>query len=613
MYPLQKTNSVVMVGDPQLIVNNYLRGWFIVDFLSIIPFDLLGLVLHASDLSTLRLLRIIRLLRLLKLIRLLKGMRLFQRWQLEMGISYRSLTLWQLVFAAGVTTHWMACVLGLASNLQGTSCADLGNDDECLVTWATTAHRQILFADFNNPDIGDVSSVREEESYAISLWVAATIIVHPHAMLPTGAGECIMFVVMLFWGGFVWTQIISRSTSIATSMSRHKIYDQQTMDDLNMIAARLHLSHHLKRRLRGFFINTKDWNQRITWKDLSRRMSPQLQSDVAREVNITWVLKVSYLSAVSWDLIAEIAQNLELNLYAQRETFGVQYTIHILSKGIASRCLNFKVLQPGDVWGEEDLLFTCWWLLEDVTSVALTFAEVLTLERQKFVDACANHPRDQPKIRQCYVRRAVQKGILFEARLRIREQNKLSQSKRISVRQAIEQTLKEFGSEQNAEKFEETRALRHRHANLHKLEFALSETQSPQLSRRPSLAPPSCSEAGEPNSTGRQPQQAGTDGRESKVLLRISELSQEIGKVSAGHLELSQRHASLEAEVKALHSKMDYHFEGVTKQLMLMQHSMVGMQNGNCNGRPHSPSKSQTALKSMRQPLAPAMPPEPPP
>merc|ERR1712100_982748 len=114
---------------------------------------------------------------------------------------------------------------------------------------------------------------------------------------------------------------ISRSTAISTSMSRHKIYDQQTMDDLNMIAARLHLSHHLKRRLRGFFINTKDWNQRITWKELSQRMSPQLQSDVAREVNISWVLKVPYLTRVSWDLVAEIAQSLDLKLYAQRETF----------------------------------------------------------------------------------------------------------------------------------------------------------------------------------------------------------------------------------------------------------------------------------------------------
>ena len=49
------------------IARHYLRTWFAIDFVSILPFDILGFFFDASDVSQLRILRTIRLLRLLKL------------------------------------------------------------------------------------------------------------------------------------------------------------------------------------------------------------------------------------------------------------------------------------------------------------------------------------------------------------------------------------------------------------------------------------------------------------------------------------------------------------------------------------------------------------------
>ena len=57
------------------IWSKYFRTWFLVDLISIFPFDLVSLFLGAGALDQVRVLRIIRVLRLVKLVRLLKASR----------------------------------------------------------------------------------------------------------------------------------------------------------------------------------------------------------------------------------------------------------------------------------------------------------------------------------------------------------------------------------------------------------------------------------------------------------------------------------------------------------------------------------------------------------
>ena len=57
-------------------------------------------------------------------------------------------------------------------------------------------------------------------------------------MVKTSLGERLLFTILLLIGGFMWTQVISRSTAIASSLNAHQLAHQQTMDDLNNIAER---------------------------------------------------------------------------------------------------------------------------------------------------------------------------------------------------------------------------------------------------------------------------------------------------------------------------------------------------------------------------------------
>ena len=48
----------------------YLKGWFAIDFVSILPYDLLGEVIDSGEVSRLKTIRLVRLFRLLKLLRM---------------------------------------------------------------------------------------------------------------------------------------------------------------------------------------------------------------------------------------------------------------------------------------------------------------------------------------------------------------------------------------------------------------------------------------------------------------------------------------------------------------------------------------------------------------
>merc|ERR1739848_377535 len=97
-------------------------------------------------------------------------------------------------------------------------------------------------------------------------------------------------------------------------------------------------------------------------------------------------------------------------------------SLHILSKGVASRFPRFRILEQGAVWGDEHLLLRAWWMLDDVTAVSLTFVEVLTIDRELFSEICEDHPQDHKYLRRCVVKWAVYRGVIYEARRRLHEE-----------------------------------------------------------------------------------------------------------------------------------------------------------------------------------------------
>lgn len=70
----------------------YLRGWFVIDVISTLPLDVIGLMIKGMPVS-LKAVRLLRLLRLMKLARMLRATRTLQHWQNRLNVSYTKVEL----------------------------------------------------------------------------------------------------------------------------------------------------------------------------------------------------------------------------------------------------------------------------------------------------------------------------------------------------------------------------------------------------------------------------------------------------------------------------------------------------------------------------------------
>ena len=135
------------VKDHKRIAIRYLRSWFVLDFVSTMPYELVAnLIIYGSPRptaalgvdavqggdgtvmlkasTTLRMLRLLRIVRLLKLGRVARASKIAGRVadQLEryVSISYSVRTLFSWTLLMLVLIHWFCCVWGLVGQEQGT-------------------------------------------------------------------------------------------------------------------------------------------------------------------------------------------------------------------------------------------------------------------------------------------------------------------------------------------------------------------------------------------------------------------------------------------------------------------------------------------------------------
>lgn len=116
--PYTDIKTGVEVDDNIDIAYNYLTGWFVLDFVSIFPFDVIAAETGGEETAgRLRIIRTIRLLKLAKLLRIVRANRIFTRWRNLIGLTYSMVQLLQFLVVIMVLAHWSACVFYLWSSL----------------------------------------------------------------------------------------------------------------------------------------------------------------------------------------------------------------------------------------------------------------------------------------------------------------------------------------------------------------------------------------------------------------------------------------------------------------------------------------------------------------
>ena len=149
MYQLPESEGARWVFNPQMIRSAYLRGWFAIDLLSVLPFWIFQ-VESSDDLSSLTTIKLVKLLRMIKLTRVFKASRILKRRLMETLVGYLELTyavlkMIQLLGLLVLWSHWQACLWGLSAELMTSN------------TWVTTFRANELATNGNsNPEAWEV-------------------------------------------------------------------------------------------------------------------------------------------------------------------------------------------------------------------------------------------------------------------------------------------------------------------------------------------------------------------------------------------------------------------------------------------------------------------------
>ena len=100
----------VVVVDRALIAQNYIFGWFIVDLIATIPFDLIFESFSVDTVhGTHHILQVSKISRILKLLRLFRARRVFLTVRESLRFGHTVERLAKLIMSAVFVAHWFAC------------------------------------------------------------------------------------------------------------------------------------------------------------------------------------------------------------------------------------------------------------------------------------------------------------------------------------------------------------------------------------------------------------------------------------------------------------------------------------------------------------------------
>lgn len=392
-----------LVKDLKRIRQKYVKGWFAVDVVSIVPF---GFIPGAESLGILRMLRIVRLL---KLARVLRASRIYQRFQARNSMPHSAEGLFKLIFLLVVTSHWMACAWVMSANLQ----------DAHVPTWMDVVAERFYCAasDEGGCDVypSRLALPGAMSYYAALYWSLTTITSVGYGdITPQNTDEMLVCTIYLLTGSVIWAYIIGNAVTIISTGEPVEIQHHQTMDALNRYIAEKQLPDHLRVRLRRYFRTRKELTTQKSHQELLSKLSPMLTEDVC-QASSSWLRKLHYLSdeeEISVGFLVTVMNHLVEFMYEPRESIKWKDTLCAISRGVCS--VQGRICPVGFLWGE-DFVLESEQLKDKRPAHALTYVTILRLDRNSFMKILQHFPQERSHIRKATVRLAVRRAVLAHA------------------------------------------------------------------------------------------------------------------------------------------------------------------------------------------------------
>lgn len=303
----------IIIGSYSDIRCRYLKGWFVPDFMSSFPFDLL---IDASgteaDPNQVRLLKVIRIMRMVKIVRMVRIQRLLRKLQEGMGVKNGVMVSIKFMLFTMFAAHFQACLwFGMSdtepdSNWAKDYCirADrLHFNVECGDTCGRLSCQESCATDLSgalttNDCIDDCMQCDSMEQYAASFyWSIVTLTTLGYGdVTPTNHTERMFCVYAMLLGASIFAYSVTNMCTLVHNLDAAAVFFRNQLDGLNDYLAFLGVEKPLQKQCQEFMLykqNFSDvciYNEDLILMDLSQTMQEEVKfthlSDILKCVKI---------------------------------------------------------------------------------------------------------------------------------------------------------------------------------------------------------------------------------------------------------------------------------------------------------------------------------------
>ncbi|XP_025079540.1 potassium voltage-gated channel subfamily H member 7-like [Pomacea canaliculata] len=256
-----------VVSDKQKIAVNYVKGWFVIDTIAAIPFDLL--LFGSGTTETMKITGILKTARLLRLLRVIR--------RIEQFAEYGSAMLLLLMVTFTLIGHWLACIFYAIANMERASL-------EAPIGWLDGLAK-LTDSPYIMNDTTSGPSIKTK--YITSLYFTFTILtsIGFGNVAPNTNAEKIFSIFAMMLGSLLSAAIFGNVSSIMLRVYQGSDEYHEKVQSVKDFVNFHHIPKTLASRLQESFQHTWTYTKGIDMNNVLKSFPEVLQADICLHLN----------------------------------------------------------------------------------------------------------------------------------------------------------------------------------------------------------------------------------------------------------------------------------------------------------------------------------------
>uniref|UniRef100_A0A8C1LC13 Potassium voltage-gated channel, subfamily H (eag-related), member 6b n=1 Tax=Cyprinus carpio TaxID=7962 RepID=A0A8C1LC13_CYPCA len=368
-----------VVTHPKLIAIHYIKGWFLIDMVAAIPFDLLIFMSGLNE-TTATLIGLLKTARLLRLVRVAR--------KLDRYSEYGAAVLFLLMCTFMLIAHWLACIWYAIGHVER---------PYMKTGWLDNLADQ-LGKHYNDSDASSGPSIQDKYITALYFTFSSLTSVGFGNVSPNTNSEKIFSICVMLIGSLMYASIFGNVSAII-----QRLYSGTTRYHTQMLRVKEFIRFHqipgeLRQRLEEYFQHAWSYTNGINMNAVLKGFPECLQADICLHLNRSLLQNCKVFHGASKACLRALATRFKTTHSPPGDTLyhhgDVIKALHFISRGsiqVSQHNIVLAILGKNDVFGEPINLYADHGHSNaDVT--ALTYCDLHRIQRDDLLEVLDTYP-----------------------------------------------------------------------------------------------------------------------------------------------------------------------------------------------------------------------------